>query len=120
MKKTLCVMSDSPLLNEVVECVISSSAVLAGSDISDFERIATLPKKWGGCIIPLRLASLDKEVLYKCEGKIRSAATESCIRNISYCLCRDTRKKDRAKVGIGLVKKGRKFTKTGVLIFWER
>lgn len=120
MKKKLCVICDSPLLSEVVESVVNSAVTLTERSADDFTRITILPKRWGGCILPFHMSELDEGMLRKLEGKIRNTITESCIKGIAYDLCRDTRKKDKVLVGIGLVKKGQKFPKTGILIFWER
>lgn len=80
----------------------------------------SMPRFWGGCVIPLHLPELTECGLQSCYLEMKNKCSDAVIQEIGYRLYRDCKRKKKVKLGAALVNRNRVTKTQGLLIYWER
>lgn len=117
-------LSDFAEADEIVESILARVQDAFDSSNSRckavYKKDSVFPKRWGGYLFPLRIQQMNRAELSRVAHELMDEVSEECIVRAASYFYKDSKRFKQPVIRVALVKKCKRFPKSGILVYWER
>ena len=124
MKEKIMFLNDFAIADEIAEGILAKAQNAFDSSNrmckAVYQKDCTFPKRWGGYLFPLRIQQLNQVELTKVTHQLMDELSDECIVKAASHFYKDSKNFKQPAIRVALVKKCKRFPKSGILVYWER